>query len=150
MRKSLKARGMTKRYYYCGLFVCGCLLIAGSGETRPVPVTGTVEYNGQPLTDGDVFFVPVSPNEGQAARGKIGPDGRFELATDHAGEGAFPGEYKVTVFSHGPMREVTGPGTAAPAVGDSLIPTRYNNARTTDLQETVSEEGAEVKLVLTD
>ena len=50
------------------LFTCGC----GSGDPQPVPVSGTVQYQGKPLTQGDVVFVPVSPGSGHGARGNIG------------------------------------------------------------------------------
>ena len=94
------------------------------------------------------MFVPVTLETGRAARGKIDQDGRFELTTFNEGDGALPGDYKVTVFGYEPMRQL--PGMAAPTVGRSLIPTRYNDARTTDLLQTVGETGAEIGLVLVD
>ena len=139
-----------RRHRMTILFVC-CLAISGcsgSGEPRPVPVSGTVEYNGQPLTQGNVAFVPVVATEGHAARGSIGPDGSFELTTFESGDGALPGDYKVTVFANDGMRDV--PGSALQAVGPSLIPERYNKAGTTDLLQTVRDTRTDVKLELKD
>lgn len=124
--------------------ITGC----GSGKPRPVPVTGTVHYQGQPLARGDVIFVPASRDAGRMARGTIGSDGCYESTTPNLGRGALPGHFKVAVFAHEGMREI--PGMVAPAVGRSLIPTRYNDADTTDLEATVGEEGGEVNLELVD
>lgn len=120
----------------------------GSSGPQRVPVSGTVEYNGNPLTQGNVVFVPVVPSEGYPAHGTIGPDGRFKLTTFDDGDGAVPGDYKVTVFAYDGMRDV--PGLAFPDVGPSLIPERYNQATTTDLLETVGDKRTKVKLVLKD
>ena len=49
-----------------------------SGPTI-VPVTGTVNFDKQPLKYGSVMFQPVGG--GPVARGKIGSDGTFELTT---------------------------------------------------------------------
>ena len=128
-----------------------CVLTLGcwdSGGPRRVPVNGTVEYNGNPLTSGSAVFVPVDSNTGHSARGMINSDGGFELTTFDDGDGAVPGEYKVTVFSYDGMRDV--PGSPFQAVGPSLIPERYNDANTTDLQQTVGEKRMTVKLELKD
>ena len=126
------------------LFLTGC----GDGKPRPVPVSGTIQFQGQPLAQGDVIFVPATRDAGQMARGTISADGSYELSTPNLGHGALPGDYKVTVFSHDGMREI--PGMVAPAVGPSLIPIRFNDASTTDLEATVGEEGGEINLDLTD
>lgn len=126
------------------LFVSGCT----SGEPKPVPVTGVVQFNGNPLNQGDVVFVPVDPQSSPSARGKIGEGGIFNLTTIEEGDGAIPGDYKVAVFCTDGLREI--PGMAAPAVGPSLIPIRYNNAETSNLTQTVGENGGEVTVNLTD
>ena len=131
----------------CGLI--SWLIMSGcdSGVPQPVPVSGTVEYQGQPLTDGAVAFVPVVPAEGHAARGIIESDGYFKLTTFKKGDGAFPGDYKVTVFAYEEAEDMMGPFQG---VGPSLIPERYNQASTTDLAETVQNRSTVVKLELED
>jgi hypothetical protein len=69
---------------------------------RPVPATGTVTLDGNPLADAQVVFVPVERRDGQVVvrvgRGAIGTTdqtGRFVLI----GDGAVPGFYKVAVLS---------------------------------------------------
>ena len=141
---------MSRMHYVLQMIVICCTLSSGCADSgpRPVRVIGTVLYQDKPLSSGDVVFIPVSLKTGHVARGKIDADGRFTLTTDQQGEGAFPDDYKVTVFANEPLRDI--PGMAAPAVGASLIPTRYNDAQTTDLQQTVGEKGEEITLVLTE
>ncbi len=132
-------------------FLAFCLTTLGCGGTgapRPVPVRGTVEYNGQPLTQGSVAFVPMVATEGYSARGTISRDGSFALTTFEESDGAFPGNYKVTVFAYDGTENVSG--SSFSAVGPSLIPERYNDASTTDLHCTVNENRTEVKLELRD
>lgn len=135
---------LTALFVLC-LAASGCW---GSDEPRPVRVTGKIEYNGQPLTHGTVAFVPVEVTTGHAARGTIGPDGSFELTTFQIGDGAFPGDYVVTVFAYDGTRDVAG--SSFQAVGPSVIPQRYNKVSTTDLLQTVGDKRMEVKLDLKD
>ena len=59
-----------------------CWLSAGCGcGDGPVRVRGTVRYNGEPLTSGQVMFIPTALDEGHSARGSIGKDGSSELTT---------------------------------------------------------------------
>ena len=58
---------------------CALILAAtGCGDGRPerVPVAGVVLIDGEPLTSGNIKFVP---KDGRPSAGKIGPDGRFNL-----------------------------------------------------------------------
>lgn len=101
------------------------------------------------MTEGHVSFVPEEPATGHPARGSISPDGSFELTTFENNDGAFPGNYNVTVFAYGEPRPVKG-GVIPLGVGPLLIPNRYTDATTTDLQVTVEDKPTEVKLELKD
>ena len=114
-----------------------------------VNVSGTVTYNGQPLTTGNVVFVPVAAEEGRSARGEIDAEGRFQLTTLKTGDGALPGQYKVTVFRYHPGSG-SSEGMIAPAVGPPAIPARYLDAKTTDLTATIGDSATEVNLELHD
>jgi hypothetical protein len=129
----------------CGLV--GWLILSGcsGGGLQPVPVRGTVQYKGQALTNGLVAFVPVDPAQGAAARGLIGGDGRFKLTTFEKEDGAFPGDYKVTVFSHEEPEDPSFFG-----VTPSVIPEHYNQATTSGLVQTVPGKPTVVKLELED
>ena len=104
------------------------LCLAGCGESagpvdreRTVPVTGTVTYNGTPVADASVSLVPETP-VGEAASkkgafGKTDASGKFTLTTFEPGDGAVPGNYKVTV------RKYEGEtSTAAPQESDDYVP----------------------------
>ena len=108
-----------------------------------MPVRGTVQYRGQALTNGLVAFVPVDPAQGTAARGLIGGDGRFKLTTFEIGDGAFPGDYNVTVFSYEVAEDPNFFG-----VMPSVIPDRYNRATTSGLVQTVPGKPTVIELQL--
>lgn len=73
-------------------FVAGC-----RRGPAVVPVSGTVEVDGTPLTSGAITVVP---DHGRAATGTIGKDGRFTLSTFVPGDGALLGRHRVVVIAH--------------------------------------------------
>ncbi len=129
-----------------------CLLLSscGDGKPRRVPVNGTVLYNGQPLPGGDVVFVPADLNTGFRARGKADAEGQFSLTTFSEGDGAIPGEYKVTVFAYRPRDPKLDADMIAPRVGFPAVPKKYFDHQTTDLTATVNDEPTVVQLQLKD
>jgi hypothetical protein len=86
---------------HCG--VLGSLLsaavLAGAGcggGVKPVKVQGVVTLDGNALSGATVTFAPLQQG-GRPAGAVTGADGKFWLTTFHTGDGALPGEYKVTV-----------------------------------------------------
>lgn len=77
--------------------ICLALAGCGGGGLETVSVSGTVTYDGKPLENGIVRFVPVDP-EGMLATGTLKPGGVFTLAT-RGTDGVLKGDYKVTVES---------------------------------------------------
>ncbi len=75
-----------------GLWGCG-----PGGLEGTIPISGRVTYQGQPLTVGEVRYLPVDTDQGRMARGKLQSDGRFQLTTLKTGDGALPGKYRVVV-----------------------------------------------------
>ena len=75
-------------------FPAGC---GDSGPQRPetVPATGRVFFNEKPLEGAQVSFMGSGTQ--QAAVGKTDAEGRFRLTTFEPGDGAMPGEHRVTV-----------------------------------------------------
>jgi hypothetical protein len=71
-----------------------------SGLGRRYKVTGKVTYNGAPVAQGTVNFLPTKPPapEGRAASGQI-KDGYYSLSTTGNEDGALPGEYDVTIVA---------------------------------------------------
>lgn len=76
----------------------------GCGPTRPetAPVAGRVTFQGKPVAEGMITFLP---EHGRPAIGAIGPDGGYRLTTFETGDGAPPGKYTVTIEA----RRVTAP-----------------------------------------
>lgn len=73
------------------------IVAAGCGPRAVVvPVSGRVEVDGKPLTTGGIMVVP---DEGRAASGSIGSDGRFTLSTFKEGDGVVKGRHKVEIFA---------------------------------------------------
>jgi hypothetical protein len=70
-----------------------CALGCGS-KGGTVRVEGVVKLDGQPLADATVTYNPVGA--GQPASASTNEDGTFRLTTAGT-DGAYPGEYKVTV-----------------------------------------------------
>jgi hypothetical protein len=137
------------------------LLLAGCGGGDPNKpalgrVSGTVTYQGKPLTTGVVTFVPASgpgATTGQAASGEIDSSGGYSLTTFEAGDGAVIGLHTVTVQAReGQTR--TGKGMPAPGevvkVPKSLIPEKYAKGGTSKLQFEVKAGSNTNNIDLTD
>lgn len=75
------------------------MVLSGCGDdtglAKRYPVSGKVTYKGVPLEKGLISFIPGDPN-GRAATGQI-ENGSYTLMTQDPGDGAFPGQYSVTV-----------------------------------------------------
>lgn len=108
------------------LLLLATLVVAtgcGRGTSDTAPVTGTITLDGQPLTQGTVVFMP---EKGLWAKGAIGSDGSFRVATAN-GDGASIGLNRVTICCVEP-----GTGTEdKPAKW--LIPPHYGNPATSGL-----------------
>lgn len=120
-----------------------------------VEAGGTVTYQGRPLPDAIVTFVP---EKGPVATGKTDLEGRFTLSTG-AREGVVPGKAGVSIMAvqdnageeleakadHELMIELTkkmgqmaqGKVKAEP---DSIIPKKYSSTTSSGLTATVTED----------
>jgi hypothetical protein len=74
------------------LVVLGC---SDDGLGKRYPVSGMVKYKGEPVAKARISFVPKAGG-GQGASGEI-ENGSYTLTTLNPGDGALPGDYKVTV-----------------------------------------------------
>lgn len=74
----------------------GLVVACGCGDSvRLAPVSGTVLIDGKPLPKAGVTFTPVAG--GRPAWATTDGEGRFQLTTLRAGDGALVGEHIVTV-----------------------------------------------------
>ena len=140
------------------LFLVGC----GGGDAevanRPktLPAGGTVTRQGQPVEGATVTFIPTSagvPGQAGAAPSATGitdAEGKFQLTTYEAADGAVPGSYKVTVVKREPLPASAqvdqddpnyNPNAPPPPPPKHLLPEKYAQQGTTDLTATVAEDG---------
>jgi hypothetical protein len=101
-----------------------------------VPVSGVVLIDGQPLTRGNVKFVP--PN-GRPSVGKIGQDGKFTLTCFDGSDGAIPGTHRVQVAAN---RIISSNKI------EWFAPSKYADFRTSGLEIVVTEPVDDVTIDL--
>ena len=113
---------------------------------KVVPVSGTLTYNGQPLENYQVTFLPTDGR--RAATGVADADGKFTMGTNKAGDGAPPGTHKVAIVWAPPTTDL--PGHEQIIDDPSLlpkppveIPAKYGNPETSGLTQEVPDEGIE-------
>jgi hypothetical protein len=156
------------RRSFCLLMTVALVGFVGCGSDdglgKRYRVTGTVKYKGQPLEKGTISFVPATPDPKGINIGATGviENGSYSLSAQGDVEGAFPGEYLVTVDS----RKVDLSKAAANAQGggsfrqddvakanasaESLIPKKYLVPDTSGLKATVKESSNSIDFELVD
>ncbi|NQT41368.1 MAG: carboxypeptidase regulatory-like domain-containing protein [Planctomycetes bacterium] len=120
-----------------------CLLLPGCSGDGPTThdVSGKVTYQGQPVADAQVGFLPIGDaDEIKPARGQTDADGRYTLRTyvkpGQDSEGAMAGEFKVTItkgFANN--QTVTYEDIAS---RKDVLPPIYADAQTTTLKASVT------------
>jgi hypothetical protein len=104
------------------LTLCGCT----SSDTGRSRVQGAVSYDGEPVDDGGIAFIPEAGGESQVrATGEI-RDGHYYLDTS---SGPFPGKYRVEIYWHKKTgRKIASPsGKAFKEETKQVIPAKYND-----------------------
>jgi hypothetical protein len=128
---------------------CGVMCLAATAgcartdRAAVVPVEGRVLIDGKPAAAASVTFHPLAPGEAAPRPvGQAGADGRFALTSFAAGDGAPPGEYRVTVVCYraAPGRRASEGDDAPPR---NLLPDRYARPDTTPLRATVGPAKAD-------
>lgn len=113
------------------------ILLSGCGTKSSeilVPVEGRVLLNGEPLQSGSVITTPA---DGRGARGAIGADGHFSLATRAAGEGAVVGVHRVAVVAYNNAEAAAGNPEAEVTL---IVPTSYTSPDTSEITIDVKED----------
>ena len=130
-------------------FATGC----GNSGPATAPVSGTVTYNGKPVPNAHVSFVPSDASR-RAAEGLTDTSGRFILGTFSANDGAIVGKYKIGVIANGPPRPAKpGEGSGMPGEtmpGEPVIPKKYFSPETSGLEHEVKSGRNSVELTLKD
>jgi len=131
-RKTSKAVGWR-------LIAAAALVASGCGDKRPdrVQVSGHVLIDGQPLTVGNVKFVPSGA---RASSGTLDGEGKFKLTCYDGGDGAVPGRHRVQISS---MEVISASKVKW------LAPPKYADFRTSGLEFEITEPTDDLKIELT-
>lgn len=119
------------------------------GRTGPemAAVSGTVTYQGKPVPKGTITFVAL--NSGQRnATGQLDQQGFYRLQTEEASDGAEPGDYDVTIYSHD--EKILDYKPRVPIKPVILAPRKYENPKTSGLKRTVKSGSNKFDFELTD
>lgn len=114
------------------------VLLTGCDDGRPrrVPVAGTVLIDGEPLTHGNIRFVPEGH---RASYGKLDGEGRFTLSCFEDGDGAVTGSHRVQISSS----EIINGGKVK-----WHAPNKYSNFRKSGLVVEITEPTEDVLIEL--
>ena len=126
------------------------LLLAGCGgaDGLGVGVAGRVSYDGQPVQEGSIAFIPADAASGPSA-GAVIYDGRYEIDAAH---GPAPGPHRVEIIAQRKTgRQIRdafqpGPDNLVDEI-EQFLPVKYN--RQSDLTVTLepgSNEGVDFHL----
>ena len=121
-----------------------CIAFVGCGGPSDAPtlvkVSGVANFQGKPLADATLTFYP---SKGPVGIGRTNADGEFQIRTNGS-LGVVVDTHKVTVFI---TEEATEPppmdGNEMAVANKSVLPKKYADKETTDLQITVPESGNE-------
>ncbi|QDU90773.1 hypothetical protein Pla175_41860 [Pirellulimonas nuda] len=96
-----------------GVALLGIVLCSGCGGASMGDVSGTVSFNGAPVTGVVVYFRPVPPPgesyaATKAAFGEVDSQGQYRLTTTNANDGAAVGKHKVSITSSDRSKPVPG------------------------------------------
>ena len=110
MKSLLGTAGLT-----VAILICGC-----SQDPKLFPVSGTVTFDGAPMPDGDILFIPVDPALGPEP-GTI-KDGKY---TVKAREGKKRVEIRASKILPGGAK-----GAGGEPVPEDYLPQKYNSEST--------------------
>jgi len=119
-------------------------MLAGCGGESTTGVSGSVTFNGKPVTAGVINFLP---SKGQPLGGALQPDGTFSFDLP-------PGEYKVRIDSPAPAAagsqetsavssSIPTPQPASGKPGEAQVPPQYASYETSGLTLTVGDESSQ-------
>jgi hypothetical protein len=108
-------------------WIVGFVITLGCSRTDTVVVSGSVAWEGAPMTQGDIVFLSGDPHV-PASAGKI-TDGAFSFRTK-------PGEKRVEIRSFRLSGKKTPQGRP---IGEMYIPNRYND--NSELKANVTIDG---------
>ncbi len=126
------------------LWILGLGLLLGCGRGSEIPratVSGKVTFQGQPIADGTIQFIPAKGTKGPAASAAI-KDGDYKVVV---GGGVPVGTLRVEIQGFEP---VAGSPNRPPAMANlqpkkQYVPAQYN--RQSKMEVTVEDKGEQIQ-----
>lgn len=126
-------------------------LLAGCNKQKGLdglyPVKGKITWKGEVVQGASITLAPASQDGGARSAGATSDaKGEFKIRTLQPDDGAYPGEYTVTVrkmkadktYTDEEVNAANAQGISLPVVNSTnLLPEKYNSARTSGLTFTV-------------
>jgi lysophospholipase L1-like esterase len=113
----------------CLAFALTAAVFGGCGDRGPerTVVSGSVTYNGKPVADGEIRFMPVTTTVAPMSGARI-VDGKYTVS----GHGGVPvGTHTVQIKGFHAIAPITGPAGVAPLMRNppcqQYVPQRYNS-----------------------
>jgi hypothetical protein len=136
----------------CGLLIAFVICASGCGGSSDglAVVKGKITYNGKPVPNGTVNFLPDDGNK-PSATGEIQADGTYALQTflgSRPSEGAVIGKHKVVVVAMQDMATRL-PEERSP-LPPPIVPIKYTSPATSDLAAQVEDKENTINFDLQD
>jgi hypothetical protein len=133
------------------LFLAGC---GSKSGLDTVPIKGEVTYNGKPLADGTVVYLPEQGSSGRQAMAPIQSDGSFSLTTQTANDGVMKGKYQIVIFAYEPQsaepktrEEIEALVNKGGSERGFVIPEKYTDPEKSGLSDIVDESHSGFKKI---
>ena len=138
--RECRGRGGRRQFIASGLLVCcGLYFLPGcGGSSDRRSLCGTVTFDGEPLPEGSIEFIPAPGTKGPVAGGKI-TDGKFTVDSN---KGTFDGTFRVEITAVRKTGRKKMDRTINKQIDETqqYIPSRYN--RQSGLTADVSSGGS--------
>lgn len=124
-----------------------CLIGCGSSGPQQAALSGSVTYDGTPVADGRITFIPTAGTKGVSA-GDVIKDGKYSIPAD---KGPTYGKYRVEIkWSKKTGKQIemgspAPPGTKVDEVVEA-IPTKYNTESTLEKEINSPKQTIDFKL----
>ena len=132
--------------FLCAILACCCFSGCGKVDDEGrLAISGTVTYDGQPVTSGNIGFIAAKDGAGEPAGTDI-VDGHYEIPRS---EGPREGSYKIMIYADRPSgRTIAADEGSSETMSqmEQYIPAIYNT-RTT-LMVDLSEDRDDMNFVL--
>ena len=127
------------------LYIAAIVSCAGCADPDDpygrLALSGTITFEGQPLDEGLIDFLPAESGRGAGARAMI-RDGRYTIPSH---QGVTPGTYRVVITSAEPIMSQPTDGTPAKALplpGKERIPPEFNTESQHTIEATAGDENS--------